>query len=85
MTVYEALKICGSTLETLEKLGVRASDCKYVEMFEGMAEASDRGEKLSYTAKVLAERYAVSERTVWDVWRRLGSDCKGFSAGGKEE
>ncbi len=80
MTVYEALKICGGVIETLEKAGVKPSDHKYLRMFEDYAEARNRGEKVCYTVAILAERYGVSERTVYDVVRRLGSVCKSVSA-----
>lgn len=35
-----------------------------------------RGEKVSYIVAVLAERNNVSERKVYDIVKRLGSDCK---------
>ena len=37
------------------------------------------GEKVGYIVAVLAERYGVSERTVYDVVKRFGQDCKPFS------
>lgn len=76
MTVYEALKICGGVIEALEKAGIKSGDHKYLRMFEAYAEARERGEKISYTVAVLAERYNVSERNVYDIIKRLGSDCK---------
>lgn len=80
MTVYEALKLCGGVIETLEKAGVKPGDHKYLRMFEDYTEARNRGEKVCYTVAILAERYGVSERTVYDVVRRLGSVCKSVSA-----
>ncbi len=79
MTVYEALKICGPTIERLEKAGVRPTDYKYMALFEDFRQAERSGDKISYAVACLAERYGVSERTVYDVVRRMRSDCNGVS------
>lgn len=79
MTVYEALKLCGGVIETLEKSGVRPTDHKYVALFEDYREAKQRGEKVSYIVACLAERYNMSERGVYDVVKRLAADCKTVS------
>lgn len=77
--MYEALKICGSMIETLEKIGARPGDHKYVRLFEDYREAVARGEKVSYVVACLAARYSMSERGVYDVLKRLGNDCKSAS------
>lgn len=79
MTVYEALKICGPTIERLEKSGVKPTDHKYLALFEDFRRAETRGDKTGYIVACLAERYGVSERTVYDVVRRMKSDCKSLS------
>lgn len=71
MTIYEALKISGGVIEQIERAGAKASDYKYLRMFEEYAEAVERGEKVSYVVAFLADRYNVSERTVYDVVKRL--------------
>lgn len=79
MTVYEALKMCGGMIEKLEKAGVKPSDHKYIAMFEDYRRARKRGEKISYIVLCLAQRYGMSERNVYEVVKRLGSDCKSVS------
>ncbi len=79
MKVYEALKLCGGVIEKLEEAGVKPSDHKYVRLFEDYQNARKRGEKVSYIVSILAERYNVSERNVYDIVKRLGSDCKSVS------
>ena len=54
-------------------------DHKYVRLFEDYQDARKRGEKVSYIVAILAERYNVSERNVYDIVKRLGSDCKSVS------
>lgn len=71
MTNYEALKLFGGVIDTLERAGARVSDYKYLRLFEDYAEAVGRGEKVSYVVAILADRYNVSERTVYDVVKRL--------------
>lgn len=80
MTVYETLKICGGLIENLEKAGIRPSDHKYLELFESYRQARERGEKVAYIVACLSKRYNVSERSVYEIVKRLGSDCKCVSA-----
>ncbi len=84
MTVYETLKICGGLIENLEKAGIRPSDHKYLELFESYLEARKRGEKVAYIVACLSARYNVSERSVYEIVKSLGSDCKSVSAGSRE-
>ncbi len=79
MTEYEVLKICGVVIEKLEKYGVKLSDHKYVALFEAFMVAKLRGEKVSYIVASLAEQYHMSERNVYEIVKRLGSDCKSVS------
>ena len=80
MTIYEALKLSGGMIEQLERAGAKPSDHKYVRLFEDYQRARKRGEKVSYIVAILAERYKISERKVYDIVKRLGSDCKLCSA-----
>ena len=84
MTVYETLKICGGLIENLEKAGIRPSDHKYIGLFEDYREARERGEKVAYIVACLSAQYNVSERNVYEIVKRLGSDCKSVSAGSPE-
>lgn len=79
MTQYEALKLSSGLIERLELAGVKPSDYRYLPLFEDYREAESRGEKVVYIVATLATKYNVSERTVYSVVERLGSDCKGVS------
>lgn len=79
MTIYELLKFMGEPLERLTNAGVKAGDYKYVTLYEDYLEARKTGEKVGYIVAMLAERYGVSERTVYDIAKRFGQDCKPFS------
>ena len=39
----------------------------------------EHGEKVSYIVAHLSDKYAVSERKVYDLIRRFRSDCKSLS------
>lgn len=71
MTNYEVLKLMSEAMGGLERAGAKPGDYKYLRLFEDYAEAIERGEKVSYVVAVLADRYNVSERTVYDVVKRL--------------
>ncbi|WP_289744321.1 hypothetical protein [uncultured Duncaniella sp.] len=83
MTVYEALKLCGGIIEKLEDAGAKPSDHKYVRLFEDYQNARKRGEKVSYIVAILAERYNVSERNIYDIVKRLGRLQKRFTTNGR--
>lgn len=85
MTVYETLKICGGLIENLEKAGINPRDHKYVGLFEDFREARDRGDKVAYIVACLSTQYNVSERSVYEIVKRLGSNCKSVSAGSPGE
>ena len=79
MTVYELLKFIGEPLERLTNAGIKTGDYKYIALYEDYRKAIRTGEKVGYVVAVLAERYGVGERTVYDVVKRFGQDCKSFS------
>lgn len=61
--------------------GVKPNDHKYVKLFEDYQEARKRGEKVGYIVATLADKYGVSDRTVYDVVKRFATDCKCVSVG----
>ena len=79
MTYYELLKFCGCIIEQLEKSGVKPTDHKYLRLFEEYREAKQRGEKISYVVACLAEKYGMSQRAVYNIVRRMRTDCKSGS------
>lgn len=79
MTIYEVLKFIGEPLERLTNAGIKTGDYKYIALYEDYRKALKTGEKVGYIVAVLAERYGVSERTIYDVVKRFGQDCKPFS------
>lgn len=75
MKVIEILKLNRELLKICRNIGIRVDDVQYIELYNDYNRLLDDGEKVSYIVAVLAERYAVSERKVYTLIKRLQSDC----------
>lgn len=82
MTVFEILKFNRELLERLHKVGVRLDDTRYIDLFVEFNDMVGAGDKVSYAVAVLADRYRVSERTVYALIKRYRSDCNALIFGG---
>lgn len=65
----------GSTLNCLDGMGYKHGDYKYVPLFEDYLHMKSMGNKVVYVVAVLADKYAVSERKVYDIIARFSKDC----------
>lgn len=79
MKVFEFVALNKELLERMCAAGVRPEDARYVELYRDYARMKREGGKVSYIVAVLAERYGVSERKVYSVLKRFGSDCTGLA------
>lgn len=75
MKVIEILKLNRELLKICRDVGIRLDDVLYIELYNDYNKLLAEGEKVSYIVAVLAERYAVSERKVYDLLKRLRADC----------
>lgn len=75
MKVIEILKLNRDLLKICRDVGIRMDDVQYIELYNDYNRLLANGEKVSYIVAVLAERYAVSERKVYALIKRLRSDC----------
>lgn len=50
-------------------------------MYDDYVRMHDDGEKTTYIVSVLAGKYNISERTVYNAISRLGRDCKQTAVG----
>ena len=69
MTIYELLSLNKDSLRYLSAAGIRTKDYRYVDLFR------DYTEMMAYAVAVLAEKYGICERKVYDVIRRLQETC----------
>ena len=75
MKIYEIIAFNREILDRFERIGIRPNDHKLLPLYHDYQAMKDRREKMTYIVAVLAERYAVSERKVYDLIARLGKDC----------
>lgn len=73
--MIEILKLNKELLKICRDVGIRVDDVQYIELYNDYNRLLAAGEKVSYIVAVLAERYAVSERKVYALIKRLQSDC----------
>ena len=76
MKVVEILKLGSNFLELLQKSCIRTGDVRYIGLYDEYARIVGSGGKSSYAATMLAEKYGISERQVYYIVKKLGSECK---------
>lgn len=72
-------------MRSMKDAGLRVEDVGYIDLYYDFARMKDQGEKVSYIVAVLADRYGVSERTVYQCVKRLGADCSCLTAARRSE
>ena len=75
MKVIEILNLNKELLKNFQKAGIRMDDVQYIDLFNEYRTLHAQGEKVSYIVAILATKYRVSERKVYDLIRRFKSDC----------
>ena len=73
MTLFEALKFNREPLEMLISLGGKQDDLRFIDLYTEYEVMKKQGEKTTYA--VLANKYSVSERKVYDIIKRFGKHC----------
>lgn len=76
MKVIEVLKFNRELLKRLKSAGIRLEDEAYVDLYTDYTALIEHGEKVSYIVALLSDKYAVSERKVYNLIKRFQSDCK---------
>lgn len=76
MTRYEILSFNKELLRRLSCIGVKTDDFRYVDLFEDYSRMRKAGNKMTYIVATLSDKYAISERKVYNVIRYLSEDCK---------
>lgn len=79
MKVFELINFNRELLEKLQDAGIRLDDVRYIKLYSDYMDMYQSGDKVSYIVAVLSEKYAVSERKVYDLLKRFQSDCKPFA------
>ncbi len=80
MKIYEIIAFNREILDRFDRLGVRPSDHKYLDLYSDYRTMKARQEKKTYIVTVLAERYSICERKVYDILAHLEKDCTEHAA-----
>ena len=75
MTLFEILEFNRELIAKLVAAGVRADDCKYIDLYIEYTSMRRKGEKVTFAVASLAGKYRVSERKVYAILKRFAADC----------
>lgn len=75
MTVFEILNFNRELLNRLTTIGFRPDDCKFIDLYSEYEQMRHDGDKVTYIVSFLSDKYKVSERKVYNVIKRFGSNC----------
>ena len=79
MKVYELLRFNKELLKRFHQVGIKPEDYKYIELHREYKELLTNGDKVTYIVLVLAEKYSVSERQIYNIVSKFNQDidyCK---------
>lgn len=75
MTVFEILNFNKELLNRLSSIGFKPDDCKFIGLYSEYEYMRNNGEKVTYIVSFLSMKYQVSERKVYAIIKRFGSNC----------
>lgn len=79
MKIIDVLKFNRELIKRLRIVGIRLEDEQFVDLYTDYTVMRQGGEKVSYFVAVLADRYVISERTVYSLIKRFSSECNLFA------
>jgi hypothetical protein len=79
MKIIEILNFNKELLNRLLETGIRLDDCRYIDLYHEYKTMLNQGDKVTYIVTVLADKYRISERKVYDLVKRFNSHCKSFA------
>ena len=79
MKIIDILKFNRELIKRLRTAGIRLEDEQFVDLYADYTIMRQHGEKVSYIVAGLADRYNISERTVYSLVKRFNSECNLFA------
>ena len=80
MKRLELVEFNGELLKKMQEVGVKMDDWKYVPMVREYLEMVGNGEKRTFATIKVADKYRVHPKTLYNVLKRLCSDCKSVAS-----
>ena len=75
MTLFEALEFNKKPLEMLIRMGAKLNDIRYLDLYSEFKLMKSQKKKTTYCIAYLAEKYSISERTIYEVFKRFKKEC----------
>jgi Mor family transcriptional regulator len=76
MRTIDILLINRELIERLHNFGINADDCQHIKLFQEFERLKNNGEKVTYIVAALSEKYDISERKIYKIVRKFGSECR---------
>lgn len=80
MKVYELLSFNKELLLKIHIAGLKVDDYKYVDLYADYLQLKGEGEKVTYIVTHLSYKYAISERQVYSIVRRMENEISTANA-----
>ncbi len=76
MTLFEILNFNKELIDRLVSIGFKLEDLRYIELYSDYERMRKQGDKVTYIVSYLSEKYGVSERNIYKIIKRFGSNCR---------
>lgn len=76
MEAIELVKISRSLMETMSRIGIKATDYRHIELFDEYMKMRRSGYKVAYIEAVLSDRYRISPRSISRIVSRFKRHVK---------
>ena len=73
MKVIDILNFNEEFLRKFKTAGIRLEDIEYIQLYKEYENMVRQGEKISYTIAFLAEKYLVSQLTIYNIVKRFNA------------
>lgn len=74
MKRYDILKLNSQVLEFFLRNKISLSEVRNIKVFEDFVDLCNHGNKVEYAADIVAKRYGITQRSVYNIARRMRSD-----------
>ena len=71
MKAVEIVILAEKLMKTMSEADIRMTDWQFLDLYREAEAMTRRGEKKAYVVAFLANRYGLSEATVWRILRRM--------------
>ena len=74
MKRYDILKLNSQVLEFFLQNKISLSEVRNIKVFEDFVDLCNHGNNVEYSADIVSKRYGITQRSVYNIARRMRSD-----------